>query len=630
MSDGLLNDQATEALRMVERDTAFHDLKNERILKQQQAYEGILTRDMAASDWESQLHPPLINHSIETAMTMLLDSDVKFKITPQPKEYKGGAWQDAVRGAEANEVLFRRQMGVAGDRFNEFMRPFVLQAAINRVSVAKTHWLNEQREVPYLTTKQLLPFLGSMSPVRMKESKKVTTLFDGPVTETVDLRDFYWPEAAVSLDVARYCAHAVWMTGGDIQKCAKDGIYSQTAADLLVQESETGDKSQYPDGNEIEMDRERRGRKNGLWEVLEIYDRQTHMLHVIGGRRVLLMQTAWPFWHQQYPFVSMSLAPFPFSIQGLSLVEKIAPIQDAYWDLLNQTFDNNKLINNAIIIMATDYDDPDSFEYAPGAVNTADRPDQVTMWQPQYQLASVAQPLMDMLKSDLQNLAMGQPLSVPMSGRVTATEIATLSQIAQNAAQKMKDQITYALQRIGYQRMRLNQQFIRDTQHFIKRGPDGVPEPFSIPPHVFQGDFSFELTPSSESAIRAERRSEAQSLATFAEQAAPTWAMAGAPLNLRAFSDRLLEAFDVDNPDEFYSAKSQQPPQLPGGGGQNAAQPQQEGAGPGGQPVGVTGPNSINPAVSPSAQGSLAPGVAMARALASQGGLKNTQLAGAK
>jgi hypothetical protein len=27
----------------------------------------------------------------------------------------------------------------------------------------------------------------------MKESKKKVTLFDGPVTETVDLRDFYWP-----------------------------------------------------------------------------------------------------------------------------------------------------------------------------------------------------------------------------------------------------------------------------------------------------------------------------------------------------------------------------------------------------------------------------------------------------
>lgn len=629
-TDGLLNERATEALEILERDTAFHDQKNTRILHQQEAYEGILKREKPAAEWESQLHPPLINHSIETALTMLLDSTQEFEITPQPREYKGSTWQEAVRAAEANEALFRRQMGITGDRFNEFERPFVLQAAINRVSVAKTHWVTEEREVKYLDLKSTLPVLGPLSPKRMKESSKVTTIFDGPVTEVVDLRDFYWPEAAVSLDVARYCAHAVWMTPGDLKQRAKDGIYSQSAVDMLVGESEMGGQ-QYPDGNEIEIERERRGRKNGLYEVLEIWDRETRTLHVLGGRRVLLLQQDWPFWHQQFPFVAMSLAPFPFSIQGLSLVEKIAPLQEGYWDLLNQTFDNNRLINNAIIIMASDYDDPDSFEYAPGAVNTADRPDQVKMWAPEFQLAQVAMPLMEALKSDLQNLAMGQPLSIPLSGRVTATEIATLSQIAQNAAQKMKDQIVYANQRIGYQRMRLNQQFIRKTQHFIKRGPDGDPVPYSVPAHAFQGDFDFEMKPSPDSSIRAERRSEAQSLMTLAVQAGPTLAMMGCPLNGKAFMDKVLDAFGVDDPEEFYSSNPQQPPQLPGGGGPapGAAAPE-PGAGPGGEKIGVTGANSINPAVSPSGQGSLAPGVMIARALASQGGIQNTQVGGAK
>jgi hypothetical protein len=275
--------------------------------------------------------------------------------------------------------------------------------------------------------------------------------------------------------------------------------------------------------------------------------------------------------------------------------------------------------------MASDYDDPDSFEYAPGAVNTADRPDQVKMWQPEYQIAEAAMPLMEKLQSDIQNLAMGQPISVPMSGRVTATEVATLSQIAQNAAQKMKDQVTYAYQRIGYQRMRLNQQYIRTDQHFVRKGQDGTPQPHTIPPHAFQGDFDFELKPSTDSAIRAERRAEAQSLMTLFIQAAPVMATIGQPLNGKAFMDKVLDAFDIDDTDEFYSAK----PQTPAGPG--APPPTGgEGAGPGGQPVGVTGANSINPAVSPSAQQSLAPGVALARALASQGGLRNTQLTGAQ
>jgi hypothetical protein len=626
VSDGLLNESADRALRMIERDHAFHETKNRRMLEQARAYEGVLERSKPAAEWESNLHPPLINHAVETAMTMLVDGDIRFQVKPLPQEYKGTQWQDAVAGAKANEFRLRRQMGQSGDRFNEFLRPFVLTAAINRVAIAKTRWDNQTKKVKYLDNTRLLPLLGPLSPTRMTESEKMTTLFDGPRSEVVDLRDFYWPEAAVSLDVARYCAHAIWMTAGDLRQKAKDGIYDSKAVDALVAPNDNAgsNKNQQPDGNEIEMDRERRGRKNGLYEVLEIWDRDTDTLHVIGGRRTLLLQCDWPYWHQQFPFVSMSLAPFPFSIQGLSLVEKLAPLQDAYWDLLNQTFDNNKLINNAIIIMASDYDDPDAFEYAPGAVNTADRPDQVQMWSPNVQLAQVAAPLMAQLQGDLQNLAMGQPLSVPLSGRVTATEIATLSQIAQNAAQKMKDQVTYSLQRIGYQRMRLNQQYIRTTQHFIKRGPDGDPVPMSIDPHVFQGDYDFELTPSPDSAVRAERRAEAQSLMTLAIQAAAPLAMMGAPLNGKAFMDKVLDAFDVDDTDEFYSANPQ--PQGPPGAPPAAAAPPQ-GQGPGGAPQGVTGPQATSPVTSPSNANSLAGGVAMARAMAARGGVMGNTVA---
>jgi hypothetical protein len=363
-----------------------------------------------------------------------------------------------------------------------------------------------------------------------------------------------------------------------------------------------------------------------LIEVLEVWDRDTMTLHVLGARRVVLKQKPWPFWHQEYPFVAMSLAPFPFSIQGLSLVEKLADMQEAYWDLLNQTRDNVRLINNAIVLLAADFDDPDAFEYAPGAVNIVDNPQQVEMWQPNVQIASVAQPLMSQLQGDMQNLAMGQPLSIPLSGRVTATEIATLSQIAQNAASKMKAQVTYAYRRIGQQRMRLNQQFIRTPQYIHEAGLDGQPNVTELMPHLFQGEYDFTLEPSPDSSIRAERRAEAQALMTMASQVAPVMAMTKNPLNLRAFMDKVLEAFDIESTDQFYSAMPQTPPQLPGGGGPPGAPPNGGGIGPGGVPAGVTSPHATSPTTSPSNAASLAPGVMLARALASQGGAQNTTI----
>lgn len=613
--DGLLNEAAEKALRKLEGSHAYHDAKNSRIRSQQKAYEGILDYMDEANQWESKLHPPILNHTIETALTMLVDDDVEFEVKPVPRFYTPDTWQDAQAGAKAHEALFKQQM--LADRFDEFVRPFVLQAAISRVSIAKTHWREDKRRVRMLQPKRLAPMFGALSPVRLREVDTTKTVFDGPVTEAVDLRDFYWHQAATSLDNARWCAHAIWMSAADIIALAQEGKYDPAAAAKL--QVEQADKQSSPQGNEIELDREKRGRKDGLIEVLEIWDRDTMTLHILGARRVLLYQGDWPFWHQEYPFVAMSLAPFPFSIQGLSLVEKLSDMQMAYWDLLNQTRDNTKLLNNAVILMASDYDDPDSFEYAPGAVNIVDNPQQVQLWQPGFQLAQVAMPLMQMLQSDMGNLAMGQPLTIPLSGRVTATEIATLSQIAQNAASKMKDQIRYAFRRIGYQRMRLNQQFVRDTTYFVKLGLDRQPVVEEVAPHVFQGDYEFEITANTESQVRTERRSEAQALVTVAGQLAPVMAAAGSPLNMRAFMDKLLNSYDEENTDEFYSA--QQPAAAPTPDQQNPEE--QDGAGPGGQPVGVTGPNSISPNVSPSAQASLSSGVFAARAMASQGGGMN-------
>lgn len=601
----------------MEMSQPFHDEKLRRIKLQQDAYEAILQPTAAAAEWESKLHPPILNHAIETAMTMLQDDEVAFSVTPMPKFYDAKSWGTAQEGAEAHERLFKRQM--VADRFDEFQRPFILQAAINRVSIAKTYWREDKRDVKELQSKPMIPGIGKLSPVRLREvTVKNKEFFNGPVTETVDLRDFYWHEAATSLDNSRFCAHAIWMSPADILALAKAGEYDQAAADEVAN-SVQGSGQQVPQGGEIELEREKRSRKNGLVEVLELYDRDTMQMFVLGARKVLLKRGDWPFWHQQYPFTAMSLAPFPFSIQGLSLVEKLSDMQEAYWDLLNQTRDNTKLINNAIILLAADFDDPDSFEFAPGAVNTVDRPDQVKMWQPEYQLAQAAQPLMQMLQGDMQNLAMGQPLSIPLSGRVTATEIATLSQIAQNAAKKMKNQVTYAYRRIGYQRLRLNQQFIRTPQYIHDLGLDSDQQTAEILPQLLTGDYEFDLKPSADSDIRAERRAEAQALMTMAAQVAPVMAVTKNPLNMRAFMDKVLDAFGEDNTDEFYSAVPQTPPQLPGGQGGAAATPEGQ--------AGVTSEHATSPTTSPSNAQSLAGGVAMARSMAERGGLMGNTVA---
>jgi hypothetical protein len=608
---GALTDKAEQALRKIEKSNEFHDALVTRIRNQMDAYEGTLRDDSDAAQWQSQLHPPILNHLVETALSTLIEQEMAFKIQPAPRFYNPGEEKKAQDGGRAHEILMRQQM--KQDRFNEFQRPFVLQAAICRLSVAKTYWRQDLRPRNRLEMVPVIP--GVPWPVRLKKTTKVESCFDGPVTETVDLRDFYWHEAAVSLEKSRWCAHAIWMSEDDIQRLAKQGVYDKAAADEVQHPSDPAPDKK----DDLERDREKRGRKKDMVEVLEIWDRETGLVTTIASRRVLLRQAPWPFWHNEYPFVTTSLAPFPFSLQGLSLVEKLVDLQSSYWDLLNQTIDSNRFINNAMYTIASDLDDPENFDPSPGAVNIMERPDQVQMFKPEIALATVAMPMMQQLQQHMQDLAMGQPFAPPLSGRVTATEMSLLTNIAQQQAAGMKNQLFYAYQRIGHQRVQLNQQFIRQPIYVDQIGLDQATEVLEVLPEILQGDYLFDVSPMSENMMRSEKRSEAQGLFQLAVQSAPVMAAVGQPWNMQAFGDKLLEGWGIEDTAQFYSAKPQQPQGPPGQPGQpgQGGPPQQEG------PGGVTAPQSIAPEVSPSNQASIAPSVFNARAQASQGGIVN-------
>ena len=62
-----------------------------------------------------------------------------------------------------------------------------------------------------------------------------------------------------------------------------------------------------------------------------------------------------------------------------------------------------------------------------------------------------------------------------------------------------------------------------------------------------------------------------------------------------------LETMDIENPDQFFVGRSRRTgTQLPQGG--QGSQPRRTAAGAGGEVLGITGPGSIDPAVSPGAQ----------------------------
>jgi hypothetical protein len=515
--------------------------------------------------------------------------------------------------------LHRQQL--ANDRFNEQQRPIALIAAVNGWAVAKTFWRNEVGKKKRLVVTNGAPpelqALGVNIP-KLEERETVETIFDGPVTQAVDTPDFYWEEAASHLDNSAWCAHATWLTLDDIQAGAKAGRYDQAAVDELINPTDT------PTKGSVEDAREKRSRKKGRIEVLEIYDRAKKTVTTIAARKVLLRgPKPWPFWHGQYPFVVFSTQPFPFSVQGSSVVDKLSHLQEAVWDLMNQRHDNVKFMNNAIAIVRADVDDPD-LPYEPGAQWFLEDPTAVQMWSPNPIAAQVSLPAEEILKQAMQNLAGGQPFTTTSqasdAGADTATEAALVSNIAQGMEKSAKTHLYYAYQRVGQQRTELNQQFIREPIYDTIIGPDSKPLESVILPELLQGDFLFDISPMAESLMRSERRAESQGLFQTFIQAAPVLTASGVGMNYKALAEDLLETFDKQDTQKYFSQAHpppQQGQQPPGQGGQASPdlQPPQGG---------TTAPQSIAANVSPSHNASLAPSQFLQRVGAQTGGVSNT------
>lgn len=615
-----LPDSAQKALQTVELSQAFHDKIVASHERRFRAFEGHMAQSSQAAQWQSQLHPPYLNHIVETHVSSIVDDTFSFRVKPKPRLYGPQQFELALLGAKAHEDLHKQQL--ANDRFNELQRPLALIAAVDGWSVAKTRWRNEVGPKKRLVVEngapaELLAQFPDAHIPKLVEKETIETLFDGPETEAVDTPDFYWEEAAPHLDKSAWCAHAVWMTLDDIKAGAKAGRYDAGAVAELSKPTDMADKSS------VEQEREKRSRKKGRIEVLEIYNRADKTVTTIAGRKVLLRgPKPWPFWHGQFPFVAFSTRPFPFSVQGSSIVEKLMHLQEAVWDVMNQRHDNLKFLNNAISMVRVDVDDPD-LPYEPGAQWFLEDPTNgVKMWSPDPTAAQISLPAEQILTTSMQNLAGGHPFTstseADSSGAgTTATGAALVSNIAQGMEKSAKTWMYYSYQRVGQQRMELNQQFIREPIYLSVADDPSVP-PSEVLPELLQGDFLFDISPMSESLMRSERRAEKQGLFQTFIQAAPVLESTGTHMNYKALSEDLLDAFDLQDTQKYFVAA----PAAPAGGPPGVSGQQQ----PELQPPsgGTTAPQSIAANTSPSHNASLAPSQFMQRMGAQTGGVSNT------
>jgi hypothetical protein len=563
-------------------DEKAHDRLCVKIEQNYRAWRGVMEKRSEAAGWTNKQHPALAYQAIDTLLAGILDPTPQWKLRARPRMVAPGEVPDVEqlkKGIRANELLLNDELLVDG--YGEKQVVFHLQNLIAGISVQKNFWRNTVG--PATTTKITSePIYAPNSGKIIAFQPKVTqqkdgqeTYFDGPTSVPIDVRDFIWHQAATSIDTAIRVTHRVWKDFGELKELERQGIYKNV--DQLI---ESQDQTKGKD--EREQDLFSVDRMKDKIEVLECWIDHGRRVVSIGNRNVVLRDTGNPFAFEhlgnRYPFVVCSTTPDVFQVAGVSEVALIREIQEILWTLMNQRLDNLQLINNAIVLLREDMDDPDSFDFYPGARNLVSDPGQVQMWTPQMNIADLSLNAEGVARNDLQNLIGASPAAQGQLDADTATEANLAVTLAQRRLSMKKQFTKWAAKRTGEQWLAMNQQMIKHDKYVPIVGKDGEMAMEAISPLIIQGRYQIDVDQMDESLLRQERRGEAQSLIQIAGQLAPVFAATGKPLNMQAFMDNVLDAFDIEDKDSFYSDQPQQlenqpsPQGQPGPGGVTAPQ----------------------------------------------------------
>ncbi len=601
------------------------------------AYQGVLESSSDAAKWNHQVHPPYAFNLLETIVANTIEEGLRFSCKPAP-QVTGRSLEDLQKmllQGEVCESLLRHEHRIDG--MDEKQRPLYLEQAITGRGWAKSYWNLTQGSVKRQGVVDVEHYdddenyLGTLPTITEITEDRV--LRDHSTTEILDSRDVILHESAKSLQP--------WEPGG-AQHLFHRGWYSYEQL-LMQQEAGYLKNVEYLKENNRSHDGEMGDREQHLFQVnrtkdlIEVmeywcFEKGTVYRTIIGERHVLLREKEEsPFWHGGYPFLLCRSMPIPFSLNGMSEIELIRELQEILWELMNQRLDNVELINNAIMLIRSDVDDPDAFEHYPGArwqidgdVNSS-----VAPLVPPYQVADVSLQSEALLKGDLQNVTSAAPFAAGTETASVDQKTATGASIVMSAAQKRlqakKYQSQFALRDEANMRLKNCQQFISGTRVVHETGPDGLDAFREIDILTLQDEFVFELEPMGESTMREQRRAESTQITQVLLQAMPVGAAVGEPISFKEVIKAFLKDWGREDYEKYFSAKPSAAGAMAAGSPGAAGAP--PGAGQAGAPegpnMGITSDTAVD-AGSPSATGgmSLSPESLMARAqsLSSGGG----------
>jgi hypothetical protein len=592
-----LDPQVEKVVKLIKRaEEAYHTTWETEVDQRHDEYHAIVTVSDDQPEWQSKIFQPHLIPIIEGMIASMVEPNPKLIVRPRPRPRETPD-EAMARTDTADVAEVAVNYALEQDRFRMKQRPYMQQDMITGLTVGKYSWEEINKKVwtrEFHEEEEYDDETGEYERVRAyTDIETEEKIRDDPTFTVLDVRDFYWPANCRDVDQADWLGDRQYLTHARIQEMEDAGIYDKGVCAKLKETSldKSGNlesRTRYDEGGS-----EGPTRTRGLVEVIEVW--WNNRVVTVGNRTVLMRNKPNGFWSGNKPYIVCGAIPNFGQVNGKSIVETLAPIQKMLWFIQNQRLDNLKLLNNLIYLIRSDSDDISSFKWYPGAQWLVDDPDQVRELPIDPTPANISLEAESLLMGQLQNLMGGMPYSSGAQStqvdQKTATGIQIITDIAQRVIENRKLAYQDAFVKMGMAFLDLMKQFMVEPRTVAILGKGGATAFVEIDPEKLQDAFDVFYDIQGDSLNRQERRAEAQSLYQMVLQAAPIHAQFASPINLDAFLEKLLVAFDEPNPQKYMQTRPQAqaamaPPGAPG------------------MPPGVGSPAGMNP----QDQGMLPPG----------------------
>ena len=208
----------------------------DKVDKRADAYHAVV--EAQAESWYSKLYPPYVMHIVETTLASMvedrLDGRVKPRLTLEGLFDPGG--EDARRpGREGARGADRRGR-------TKHAQVHRRAAALPAAAGHRRRSRSRRRTGSRSTERRRRMVVGRRAPARrlrradhrtrhraaetapqLKEEEGYITTYDGPWTEVIDVHDFFWEESALSLTKSRYLIHRIRISRDELERGFKEG-----------------------------------------------------------------------------------------------------------------------------------------------------------------------------------------------------------------------------------------------------------------------------------------------------------------------------------------------------------------------------------------------------------------------